>query len=103
MDETISGITVAVYIVGIMQFIKKLLEGDPENPEGKELSYKATQLLSLGVSIIVLVIATLLNGEYLAPGASQVIKEIFSVIGGILAVPGLYSVASDKVLPALRR
>lgn len=103
MDSTIAGITVAVLIIGITQFIKKLIEGDPNSPDAKTLTYKATQILSLVVSIIVLITATLVNGEYLSPGANQVIKEIVTVIAGILAVPGLYSVGSDKILPALRR
>jgi len=103
MDTLVGGVTVAFLIIGITQFIKKLIEGDPDAPEPKKLTYRASQILSLVVSIIVLTTATLVNGEYLSPEANQIIKEVITVIAGILAVPGLYSVGSDKILPALRR
>jgi hypothetical protein len=103
MEGKIAGFEVAFLIIGIVQTVKQLIEGDPNSPDYKPLKYRATQLLSLGVSVIVLVLAALVNGGYLSPGGTQVIEEIVRIIGYMLAVPGLYSVGSDKILRAFRR
>jgi len=89
----IGSVEIAALIVGIVQTIKLLV-----NSENYTMPKRLTIGVAMGVGLVFYTLAELINGGYLSGSATDIAEMVVRVIGWVIAIPGLFSVARDELV-----
>jgi hypothetical protein len=108
MDETLAGLELGTLIIGTTQTVRQLVEGDPDDAASyKPMGFRGKMALALGVGALYVAPAVLVNDGYVGAQAAQIISTVVRGLGLLIAVPGLFGVANEKlvkpVVAALQR
>lgn len=92
-ELVIAGIEVIAFVVGVTQVIKQFVEAS-----GKEIGTQAKMLLALGVGLLFVTPAVLIQEGFLGEQVQAVLVAVLRIVGYLGAILGGYGLVNEKVL-----
>ena len=94
-ELVIAGFEVIAFVIGVTQMIKQFVEAG-----GKEMGTQAKMLLALGVGLLFVTPAVLIQEKFLGEQVQAVLVAVLRIVGYLGAILGGYGLVNEKVFNA---